>query len=311
VFPSAEGAGGAGTTLFPGAGAQSAGGTAGPASLSCPTAGGQSFTPATPVLLANGNTAPIASLKPGDKVEATSTATGKTSPETVTAVEVHHDTNLYDLNIKTPHGVQVIHTTASHLFWDPYLHQWRPANKLKKGEHLLTANGTSAVADGGSTPKVHDGWMWDLTVPGNNDHDFYVLPAQSDSRHAAYDVEARSASILVHNDDKSLCQILGISQVQLNRLVGNAYRDHIADSFTQRGLNVVTEETAPDLLRFNTPYGERQFDIGLLDGAGKVTDFIETKSGDVGQDALQALKDGWLEKNLGIKITYVYDGYGQ
>jgi hypothetical protein len=28
-----------------------------------------------------------------------------------------------------------------------------------------------------SFPAVHDGWMWDLTVPGNNDHDFYVAVA--------------------------------------------------------------------------------------------------------------------------------------
>lgn len=31
---------------------------------------------------------------------------------------------------------------------------------------------------GGATPKQHDGWMWDLTVPGNDDHDFYVMAAQ-------------------------------------------------------------------------------------------------------------------------------------
>jgi hypothetical protein len=47
----------------------------------------------------------------------------------------------------------------------PYLHQWVSANKLSKGEHLKTPDGTIAVADGGTTPKVHDGWMWDLTVP--------------------------------------------------------------------------------------------------------------------------------------------------
>jgi hypothetical protein len=35
-------------------------------------------------------------------------------------------------------------------------------------------------------PAVHDGWMWDLTVPGNNDHDFYVVSG--------------SASAMVHND---------------------------------------------------------------------------------------------------------------
>jgi len=37
----------------------------------------------------------------------------------------------------------------------------------------------------GTTPKIHDGWMWDLTVPGNNDHDFYIAVA--------------TAAVLVHN----------------------------------------------------------------------------------------------------------------
>jgi hypothetical protein len=43
-----------------------------------------------------------------------------------------------------------------------------------------------ATADGGTTPKDHDGWMWDLTVPGNNDHDFYVI--------------AGTSGILAHNE---------------------------------------------------------------------------------------------------------------
>jgi len=38
----------------------------------------------------------------------------------------------------------------------------------------------------GTTPKQHDGWMWDLTVPGNNDHDFYVI--------------AGTSGVLVHNE---------------------------------------------------------------------------------------------------------------
>ena len=56
-----------------------------------------------------------------------------------------------------------------------YLNQWVPANKLTNGEHLKTANGTTATVIGGTVPVQHDGWMWDLTVPGNNDHDFYVV----------------------------------------------------------------------------------------------------------------------------------------
>jgi hypothetical protein len=176
-------------------------GTAGCA-LASVLPGGMSFTAATPVLLPGGKTAPIATLKPGDKVLATSTSTStsKTSPETVAAVEVHHDTNLYNLNIKTPHGIQVIHTTANHLFWDPTSRQWVQAAKLRKGEHLKTANGVTAVADGGTTPKNHDGWMWDLTIPGNNDHDFYVLPVQRDGQYA-YSLQAGNAPVLVHNTD--------------------------------------------------------------------------------------------------------------
>jgi hypothetical protein len=54
-----------------------------------------------------------------------------------------------------------------------------------KNEHLKTPDGQVAMVVGGSAPADHDGWMWDLTVPGNNDHDFYVA--------------AGSTAVLVHN----------------------------------------------------------------------------------------------------------------
>ncbi len=47
----------------------------------------------------------------------------------------------------------------------------------------------------------HDGLMWDLTVPGNNDHDFYVLPTAgvaAVSHHTDY-AEAGATPVLVHN----------------------------------------------------------------------------------------------------------------
>jgi hypothetical protein len=53
--------------------------------------------------------------------------------------------------------------------------------------HLKTPDGQAAVVVGGSVPAVHDGWMWDLTVPGNGDHDFYVAVA--------------ATAVLVHNTD--------------------------------------------------------------------------------------------------------------
>ena len=58
----------------------------------------------------------------------------------------------------------------------------------------------AAYADGGHVPANHDGQMWDLTIPGNNDHDFYVLPAESPGGYT-HQVEAAGKPILVHNDD--------------------------------------------------------------------------------------------------------------
>jgi hypothetical protein len=83
----------------------------------------------------------------------------------------------------------------------PYLdHGWIPAKQLKPGMHLKTPDGQSAVVVGGSVPAVHDGWMWDLTVPGNNDHDFYVvaLPGSGGKADARYPL-TDDAVVLVHN----------------------------------------------------------------------------------------------------------------
>lgn len=127
------------------------------ARLSC---GGMSFTAGTKVLLASGLAVPIATLKPGDKVLAVNTRTGKTQAEPVTAVLVHRDTNRYDLRLRTAQGIAVIHTTSTHLFWDPYLDQFIPAKQLKSGEHLKTADRQSAMVVGGSTvvSRLRGGW---------------------------------------------------------------------------------------------------------------------------------------------------------
>jgi len=93
----------------------------------------------------------------------------------IAAVLVHHDTNLYDLTVTANGRTAVIDTTTNHPFWDAYLDKWVSANKLSKNELLRASNGATVTVVGGTAPKQHDGWMWDLTVPGNNDHDFYVI----------------------------------------------------------------------------------------------------------------------------------------
>ena len=148
--------------------------------------GGESFTASTRVLLASGAAVPIAALKPGEKVLATDTKTGKTKAEAITRVLVHRDTDLYDLKITSKGRTSVIGTTSSHLFWIPGSHggRWVKAGALTHGAHLRTPGGTTATVVTGWTPKTSTGWMWDLTV--TPDHDFYIKTATAD--------------VLVHND---------------------------------------------------------------------------------------------------------------
>jgi hypothetical protein len=126
---------------------------------------------------------PISSLKPGEKVVATNTKTGKTQVGTIAAVLVHHDTNRYDLTVRAHGRTAVIHTTSNHPFWDATIHRWVKAGALRYGTHLRTPAGGTATVLGGHAPRDRSGWMWDLTIPG--DHDFYIATTVAD--------------ILVHN----------------------------------------------------------------------------------------------------------------
>lgn len=151
------------------------------AAASC---GGLSFTAATPVLTASGKAVAISRLSKGDKVIATDVKTGKTGAATVSAVMVHYDTNLFSLKVRSGGGTSVISTTWNHPFWDLTQHKWIQAGELRHGDGLRTPSGGFATVVGGRTPRHHDAWMWDLTVPGP--HDFYVVPG-------------RATAVLVHN----------------------------------------------------------------------------------------------------------------
>jgi hypothetical protein len=107
----------------------------------------------------------------------------------VTAVLVHHDSGLYDLTVDDHGRAVLIATTSSHLFWVPapagHSGWWVKAAALRYSDRLRTPDGSAAIVTGGWAPKTTSAWMWDLTVPGSNDHDFYVL--------------AGSTAVLVHN----------------------------------------------------------------------------------------------------------------
>jgi hypothetical protein len=98
---------------------------------------------------------------------------------------VHHDSDKFDLKIRAGRHTGVIHTTRNHLFWNLTRDKWVKAAALRHGDHLRTSGTAAVTVTGGYVPAHTAGWMWDLTIPGNNDHDFYIW--------------ARMAAVLVHN----------------------------------------------------------------------------------------------------------------
>jgi hypothetical protein len=87
--------------------------------------------------------------------------------------------------------------------------------------------------------------MWDLTVPGNNDYDFYVIAAMGDSgSHAAL----AGPPVLVHNDSLG-CPTGGV--YTLRDEAGNVVR-------TGRSSNLAAREAA----HFNDPVlGQFEFQV--------------------------------------------------
>jgi hypothetical protein len=108
--------------------------------------------------------------------------------------------------------------------------------------HLKTPDGQSAVVASGSVPADHDGWMWDLTVPGNNDHDFYVT--------------AGTIAVLVHNIDQ--CGDAGDGQPSLTSgdLSGSTLSNY--NRFLKRIPSGAEEPTITQL-----PDGSVQFDADV------------------------------------------------
>lgn len=222
------------------AGAADAGGQSGAVaegSGSGPGCGGESFTADTKVQMADGSAKAISTLNPGDKVKSTDTATGRTKGSKTSAVQVNHDTDLYDLTVHTAEGDQVIHTTSHHLFFDHTTHTWVEASKLGKGDELTTEDGSTATVVSGTTPAVSSGDMWDLTVPG--DHDFYVL--------------AGDTPILVHNINMLVCDKNGNllpnggKYGQVKNPAGAGYEvNHMPQQASYRGL-------LPKLTKYSGP----------------------------------------------------------
>ncbi|MER5711648.1 SpvB/TcaC N-terminal domain-containing protein [Streptomyces sp. NPDC002122] len=149
---------------------------------SCGT--GNSFTPDTMVVMADGSNKAIEQVRVGDEVTATDPVTGETGPRAVTAlITGEGEKNLVELTVTHPGGQPgKVVATDNHPFWAPELGKWLYAKEIVPGTLLQTGNGSytqvSAVRAWTQHKRVHNLTVDDL-------HTYYVL--------------AGATSVLVHN----------------------------------------------------------------------------------------------------------------
>ncbi|MFD8970685.1 RHS repeat-associated core domain-containing protein [Streptomyces sp. NPDC059568] len=139
--------------------------------------GCNSFTPDTPVLMADGTHKAIKDIRIGDKVLATDPETGESGPREVTAlIEGTGDKTLVDITIDSATGPGKLTATDGHPFWVPALREWVEAAKLQPGQWLQTSTGTwtqiTAV-----THRTQKATVNNLTV--DDLHTYYVLAGQT------------------------------------------------------------------------------------------------------------------------------------
>jgi pretoxin HINT domain-containing protein len=146
---------------------------------------GQSFTPSTEVLLANGTTIPIGEVKIGTMVMAANVKTGQVRAERVTHLWIDHDTDLMDVTVRSQGVTFTIDATQHHLFWDVTTGSWTMANALNIGNQLRTPGDSLAYVVGTSVIAGASD-MWDLTV--GVQHDFFVST-----------IATPQTGVLVHN----------------------------------------------------------------------------------------------------------------
>ncbi|MEV4349019.1 LamG-like jellyroll fold domain-containing protein [Actinoplanes sp. NPDC049596] len=194
---------------------------------SCPAGRGNSFSPETRVLMANGATKPIKDIKVGDQVRTTDPASGLTGTRKVTAVHVNHDRALTDLKVRTKNNRSaLIHTTQHHEIWNSTTGTWDDAGSLRAGTELHAFDNRSTVLDKRNFTAVRD--MHDLTV--DELHTYYVL--------------ADDTPVLVHNCGATQ---VGYGDDNLSRIAIQARTDN--NWYNGRNVSVYQYEDADGTLQ--------------------------------------------------------------
>ena len=147
-----------------------------------------SFVAGTRVLLADGTSRPIEEVQPGDTVQATDPAAGRTENRQVThTIRTDNDKHFVDLTIRDKSGEHTVTTTDNHPFWSVTHQRWIDASQLQPGELLRTAAGTYVQVTA-VRPYRAEHSTYDLTI--DMVHTYYVI--------------AGNTPVLVHNCGEEL-----------------------------------------------------------------------------------------------------------
>jgi Flp pilus assembly pilin Flp len=160
-----------------------------PEGLSCTP--GNSFLPGTPVLLADGTTAPIEDVAVGEEVLAFDPLTGEEGPREVTDTITGDGTKtLVTITIDTGDGTTgTLTATDEHPFWVPDQAAWVDAIDLTPGTWLRTSTGTWTQITAVDVHETPDQRVHNLTIADL--HTYYV--------------GVDGVDLLVHNDNESSC----------------------------------------------------------------------------------------------------------
>ncbi|PSK88042.1 intein/intein [Murinocardiopsis flavida] len=159
---------------------------------SCPTRAPapNSFAPGTPVLLADGSTAPIEDIRVGDEVHAFDPSTGEEGPRPVTdLIRGSGEKTLVDITVIGGGSTGTITATGGHPFWDPESAEWAAAEELATGTVLRTDTGDWARVTGAEVRSAPQR-VYNLTVADL--HTYYVRAGAVEP-------------VLVHNSNADPC----------------------------------------------------------------------------------------------------------
>ncbi|CAM3570356.1 RNase A-like domain-containing protein [Nocardiopsis gilva] len=227
----------------------------------CPP--GNSFLPGTPVLLADGTTAPIENVAVGNEVWAFDPLTGEEGPRPVTAtITGSGEKTLVEITTVDDEGdTGSVTATDEHPFWVPDVAEWVDAIDLEPGTWLRTSSGTWVQVTATKVHTAANAQVHNLTVGGL--HTYYVGTI--------------GASVLVHN--KSGC-VPGGGLRKHEELGGHTIERHVAKSekWLRRRLKNDPDMTQASSFK-DLSTAERAISKALSDNQGAIDKWIDSDTG--------------------------------